>query len=304
MKKNLYIIIASVLFSIIIWISIALSDDYYTTLNLPINIIDFPDGYATASRIPNEVSLRIKGDGWKLLGIELGSQEFFQVSANRDSGMISVNLLNSLEDNPWISSGMLLLDISPKNIRFVVEPTVRKKVQVIPDITLNFKEGFGLAHEITISPDSVVILGPKSAIAKTENFKTKSITLNELDKKIKLNLELETERGFYALQRFVTADVDVQRIVEKTFSNIPVKISNIPNDRDLVLIPQFINCTLRGGINVLGKMDEGLISASINYLDVVRDTLGSVIPVINVPKNLQLISIKPERLKYIIKKFE
>ena len=78
----------------------------------------------------------------------------------------------------------------------------------------------------------------------------------------------------------------------------------MPNDRDIVLIPNNINCSLRGGINILGKINPNEISASIDYREIVYDTLGSIQPKIVIPKNTQLIFIKPVRLNYIIKKFQ
>jgi hypothetical protein len=83
-----------------------------------------------------------------------------------------------------------------------------------------------------------------------------------------------------------------------------VLVNNIPKDRSVVLIPNTINCSLRGGINILGKVNQNEISASINYGDIVYDTVGSVQPNIIIPENTRLVFIKPMRLSYIIKKFE
>ena len=61
MKKNLHIIILSVIFSAILWISISLSNDYYATVNVPLKLINFPTGYSTASSLPEDISVKLKG---------------------------------------------------------------------------------------------------------------------------------------------------------------------------------------------------------------------------------------------------
>ena len=53
---------------------------------------------------------------------------------------------------------------------------------------------------------------------------------------------------------------DVQRIVEKSFEGIKVVINDIPDDRNIVLIPNTIDCSLRGGINILGKITPDQIT--------------------------------------------
>ncbi|MCK7524847.1 MAG: hypothetical protein MZV64_48190 [Ignavibacteriales bacterium] len=78
----------------------------------------------------------------------------------------------------------------------------------------------------------------------------------------------------------------------------------MPQDRHIVLIPNAINCSLRGGINILGKINPNEISASIDYREIVYDTLGSVQPKIVIPQNTELVFTKPVRLNYIIKEFE
>jgi hypothetical protein len=101
----------------------------------------------------------------------------------------------------------------------------------------------------------------------------------------------------------VIVSIDVQRIVEKSFDNLLVHIVDIPKDRNVVLLPNRVYISLRGGIEVLGKIDTAQFNAYVNYREVVMDTVGSIIPHIDIPENTSLIFIKPEHLRYIIKKF-
>ena len=120
MKKNLHIIILSVIFSAILWISISLSNDYYATVNVPLKLINFPTGYSTASSLPEDISVKLKGKGWKLLGVNLSAKSDYTISVE-DSGRINVNLYNFLGENQWLSSDIEVIDITPDTLSFVVE---------------------------------------------------------------------------------------------------------------------------------------------------------------------------------------
>lgn len=303
MKKNFYIIIISVLFSLTVWISIALSDEYYSTYKLPIAIIDLPSGYTIGNNLPETISIRLKGEGWKLMSFELSSSEYFFVSVKGDSGVITANLLANVENNPWFTAGINILDITPKNIRIVVEPVVEKKLKIIPKLNLNFKEGYSLASKVVVEPDSVLFRGPSSVIKQMENYRTKEIILRNLDQKTTVLAGLEELKGFETEQKFVSITLDVQRIVENLINDIPVNVINKPANVDVVLIPNTISCTFRGGVNILGKVTLNDIIATVDYNTVIADTLGFVRPEIQSPENINLLSVKPDKLKYVIKKY-
>ena len=55
MKKNLHIIIIAFLFSVILWVSISLSNDYYATFEIPLKLVNFPSGFATGTPLPEKV---------------------------------------------------------------------------------------------------------------------------------------------------------------------------------------------------------------------------------------------------------
>lgn len=303
MKKNFYIIIISVLFSITVWVSIALSDEYYSIYKLPIAIIDLPSGYTVGNDLPETITVRLKGDGWKLMSFELGSSKFFFVSVKGDSGLITANLLNNVENNPWFTAGINILDITPKSLRIVVEPIAEKKLKIIPELNLDFKEGYSLASKVSVQPDSILVRGPTSVIRRMETFRTKEITLKNLDQKTTFLAELEELRGFETEQKFVSITLDVQRIVENSVSDIPVNVINKPVNVDVILIPNTISCTFRGGVNILGKVTLTDIIATVDYNTVISDTLGFVRPEIQSPENINLLSVKPDKLKYVIKKY-
>lgn len=302
MKKNFHIVIIAFLFSSILWVSITLTEEYYSTYRVPVRIVNTPYGYTLASELPSEISIKLRGIGWRLTGIGIGSESHFNVSARNDSGRISANLYANLVENPWLSSDVSVIDISPDTVSFIVERITSKKLKVIPDVDLTFKTGFGLAGEVKVVPDSVVVFGPKSLISELHHISTKKVNLNALDNLTKIKLAFDNDI-FTTNIAIVEVTLDVQRIVDKEIENIKIEVIDVPEDRDVVLLPNTINCLVKGGINVLGKLSASDFSASVHYRDVLLDTIGTVAPEIKLPENVEVVSRKPDRLRYIIRKF-
>ena len=303
MKKNLNIIIIALVFSAILWISITLSDEFYSTINLPVRVIDAPAGYTVSTDLPENISVKLKGIGWRLTGISFGSESYFNVSAKNDSGMVLSNLYANIINNPWLTSDVSVIDISPDTVSFVIEIITSKKLPVVPDVFIDFKTGYGLSTKLTLTPDSVNVSGPESLINSLESIKTQSIKLSQLDSQTKVKASFENSKLVTDVP-FVEIFLDVQRIVDKTVDNIRVEVIDVPADRDVVLIPNSISCLVKGGINILGRLTENDFRAYVHYRDVLLDSLGTVQPIIEFPENIEIITQRPDRLRYIIKKFD
>ena len=97
MNKKLNIFLASFIFSVILWGSISLSDIYYTNIDVKLTLTNFPKGYTTGSILPDELKIRVKGEGWRLVSINVGPETEFKVSVGDDSGWHHINLYNYLD---------------------------------------------------------------------------------------------------------------------------------------------------------------------------------------------------------------
>jgi hypothetical protein len=304
MKNKIGIILFSVLFSILIWGSITLSEQYFSYNDFNIKVINQPTGYTCSIINPTNVSVKLKGQGWQLLSLSVATKTDYFVSADNDSGNIRLDLFSEISENPWIGSKFNVVEITPKIVSLYVEKIKFKKLKVEPDTDLAFSDGYGLAAPIKIYPDSIVVAGPQTILEKKSSIKTDIVSLSSLDRRMKIIADIEDIQGIQTERNNVELTIDVQRIVEKSFKDIKVEITDIPDDRDIVLIPNTIECSLRGGINILGKITPEQITASVKYSDIVYDTLGSIQPKVNLLENTQLVFIKPSRLNYVIKKFD
>jgi hypothetical protein len=196
-----------------------------------------------------------------------------------------------------------VINISPDTLSFFVEKIASKKVKIIPNLNLNFRNGYGLASKIIVTPDSTIISGPASYVRNMKSVPTESTEFNDLSDKIVEQISLKDIPGMTYKNKYISVSLDVQKIVDKNFNNLLVKIVDVPRDRNVILLPNRISIAVRGGIDILGRMDTTQFNAFVNYRDVVLDTLGSVVPHIKMPENTSLLFIKPERLRYIIKKY-
>ena len=303
MRKKLNIFLASIIFSIVLWGSISLSDFYYTNIDVKLSLVNFPNGYTTGSALPQKVKLRVKGQGWRLVSLNVGPEAEFIVSVSNDSGSQVISLYDYLESNRWLLSDVDIISIQPDSLRFYVERVISKKLSIEPDLDLEFKPGYDLASNIILNPDSVMVFGPASFLKPMKGIKTEFKPLGPLDSRTETEVGLPFINGFSFDANLIEVILDVQKIVDKQFDNVQVDVLDIPQGKEVVLLPNKIALNIRGGIEILGKLEEKQFRAYLNYQELVQDTTGSVTPELELPKNVTLQYLKPERLRYIIRSF-
>ena len=303
MKNNIHIIIISFLFSVVLWISVSLSNDYYSTFSIPLKLVDFRQGLTSGSKIPRDISVKVKGKGWKLVAAKIGAEPAFTVTVNGDIGNKNINLYNYLSENQWLSSDLEVIDITPDTLSVNIEKITSKRLKVIPDFDISFRQGYGIASKISVAPDSVVVYGPLSELKKMSSIQTENIRLSDISDKIARRVDLKNIQGMTYKENNVFVTIDVQRIVDRIIENVQVDVLDVPRDREVVLLPNKISISVRGGIDILGRLTNDQFKAHVNYRDVVLDSLGLISPKIKYPENISIQYIKPELLRYVIKKF-
>jgi len=302
-RKKINIFTASVIFAVILWGSISLSDIYYTNVDVKLRLTNLPHSYTTGSPLPEKIKLRVKGQGWRLVFINVGPETEFRVSVGGDSGRHNLNLYNYLESNRWLLADVEIINIYPDSIKFFVERIISKKLPVTSGFDLEFKPGYGLASDIIYKPDSVIVSGSFSIIKNMREIKTTYKSLSALDSKTETDVSLPGLNGFNYSANLIEVVLDIQRIVDKQFENITVDVIDIPPRKEVVLLPNKIGFNVRGGIEILGKLKPEQFRAYVRYPFLVQDTTGSVTPVLEMPKNVTLQYLKPERLRYVIRSF-
>jgi YbbR domain-containing protein len=303
MKPNLVTIILSSVFAILLWVFVSFSDEYTTTITVPIKFSNFKDGYTIQYQSDTEVTLTLKGEGWVLAQITMGPKSSFKISTDNKVGKQVINLNDALSNNPWITSSVQVVRIDPAQINYIIERISYKSVPIIPNISIGTKENYGLVSEVKLEPDTVRISGPKSIMKKLNAVITKSIVFEDLDEKVRQKVELEPINHITYENNKCVLSFDIQKIVDKSFEDVPVEVKDVPPSRELLLFPSKITVTLRGGIKMLGTLKADAIHAYVKFQNAFRDTLGVIQPTIEIPEYTKISNVEPETLEYIIKQY-
>jgi len=303
MKKTIIPISFIIILSIILWGSVSLSGDFVSSITIPIQITNTPDNYTLGNITHKEVTIRLKGKGWELARVGLAGGEDFLVSANKKIGKIRANLRNHVEINPWLTSSFQILDISPAIVEYEIDKMITKKVNIKHNGLIEFRSGFGFASAIELTPNEVEISGPASLLQNIDTVKTDSLKLNNIAEDVNVDIKLAHIDHATFNQNVFKLSFTVQKIVDKSFDELPVEIRNVPSTKGLSLFPSKVNVVLRGGINILGRITNDSIKVYIDFWSVMRSEDDVVEPIIEIPSYTTIVDVRPKKLEYVIKQY-
>ncbi|MFA8341933.1 MAG: CdaR family protein [Rhodothermaceae bacterium] len=303
MKRKGITIILIALFATILWGFVSLSEEYFYKIKAKIRFVDLPEGYDIASVTSDEIEISLRGKGMDLFAITLGPDRTFNIPLDATSEEQQIALKNMLDYNTWLSSNLQIDEFSPANLKFKLDQISSKLVPVDPNLLINYKEGSGLTSEIEITPDSVLVTGPKSIIEKISKVETNLKEFEDIDGIINEKITLKKIDKVQFDKNELNINFEAQQIVDKVFRSIPVETQGVPKSRELQLFPGRVDVVLRGGIKILGALSEEELSAYVNFRQALIDTTGSLEPRINIPNHTIFIRSIPNRLEYIIKRY-
>lgn len=303
MKKKIITISFIALLSVVFWGIVAMSQDYIATIKVRVVFTDLPKNYSVGYTSLTESYLQVKGKGWELAKLTVGSYTDFYVSVHKRAGRQKKDLGDFIESNQWLFPSMQILQISPSQIEFEIDRVNSKVVKISNNFKLNFKPGFDSTSQVILNPSTVEIFGSNLLLQSIDSITTSVQEFNDLSETISTYLQLKEIPGVrYSVNR-IKLDVEVQKIVEKSFTAIPIEVRNVPAAKELIMYPSKLDIVLRGGINKLGRLTNDSIKVVVDYWEALKEEGGKVEPEIIVPNFTKVISAEPKKLEYIIKQY-
>lgn len=303
-SKRYHIVVASVLFAVLMWVSVNLGYEYQMTKQIPLVITGLSEKTALKHPIPKTLAVRIRGTGWRLVSAMFSGEERCVLHVGHMSGTRMALTDIDLKDQIRIAEGIVPTDISPDTLIIEIEQYGERKVRVVPEVDISYPDGYGVIGEPVVLPESVLIGGALSVIKDIESWPTKMVRLTNLRESVAMDVDLAepSDQSAQPLERSVRLSIHVQPFAEKTFVGVPVVATAVPLNREVIFIPPRVDITVRGGIAQLATLAVDDFQVSVNYEALLADTLGTATPSIASPPSVRVIQRRPERVQFIIRK--
>lgn len=243
--SNWKAIVLSILAASVFWIFQSLNKNYSTNLSYPI-AFDYPaEHYVIMEKLPDEVQINISGIGWnifrKSFSLTLNPLRVYLENPASTSKLIGAGLLANINDQlPDFQVNYVISDTLYLNIESKISRTFDLSID---SLAIDLKNNFKIISRISISPDSVIISGPKSIISQLPTVLPLDIGNNNIDDSFDESVTLQVRGYQQSLLTKSSEDINVQFEVEEYVTvSYKAKLTELEDiDSDIYAIDSTVN---------------------------------------------------------------
>jgi hypothetical protein len=230
-KRNWKAVVLCVFAATVFWFFNALNKSYTTNISFPL-AFDYPEeGYIPIRPLPREVRINVTGVGWNLFRRSVGIKvPPLVIPMERPSEIKKIvgSTLPALFANQL--EGFEINFVLTDTLYIAIEPRVTRWMDIQLDTpSILFREGYGLAGPVKVSPDSIFIEGPFKLIRQLSEPHELKLTQRNIDEDFSEEVEVKflNEELVRRNPPVVTVEFAVDKLVEVQ-DTIKVELLHIP----------------------------------------------------------------------------
>ncbi|MCS6808270.1 MAG: hypothetical protein RML40_06400 [Bacteroidota bacterium] len=291
-----------------LWLYASMREEYTTVIDVPLEI-RLPAGKTLETEVQTAIRVQVQGPGWQLISHFLSSavrcivylsERQLAVRAEEPSSLLLSR--QALVQAIQAPVGIKIQRVMTDSIPVLVGSTVEKRVPVRPVLYLQVREGFILAQSPTTVPDSITIRGSRTMLQRISHWNTAPIRLRDVYEPMRIQTSLsDTLYGVvYVPQVSVVVTVSIQQMAEMKLEDIPVQITGAPARHSLLMRPQHVDITVRGGINTVAALTPEHVHVALEYNDASTTTTGTLRPRVTIAvPGLRVIDVQPQFIRCV-----
>lgn len=305
-NKRLSTYVFFVFISFAFWLLTMMSKTHETTLFVPISYINYPEDMVEIKAPLESVKVRVKTTGISIVLFHLFNHNSLILNytvANSqpiDNGKNLFWIMNSKRNEVMrvLSSSMEIMAITPERVIVPFTRKTKKEVPVILNAEINYKQGYWLANDITVSPSSVVLYGEQAVLDTITGIETVFLQLKELDKNYISNISLVIPDALGCKSKAVSVEIYAEPFIEEVVVR-EVEVRNLPRGYSMKLFPREVSVTLRLPKDQYQLLKGNLFKLYIDAASLKEQELLEI-HYDNLLANVKIQRIFPNYLEYLL----
>jgi hypothetical protein len=303
-RKKLPVFVLFVFISTILWLLIKLSGDYSIGLSLPVNYEEIPSEKLLAEVNDPNLKFTINSRGFVILKVKYFSkvraatlslaQIPYRKRSQTEYYINTNNLREYLARAYRINETDIFFDDT--ELRFMLEDLHAKRVPVIAELNISYKQEFLNYANPVILPDSVVIYGSSQVLDTIYSIRTSKLQLTDVAYDINTTLGLIHNHNIRVVPNTVDLMVDVERFTETSLT-LPITKPNVrPGIRTF---PENVTASFLVSLKDYPYIQPSDFEIGIDTAGLYKNRPTLKVEIISYPKVIQNLRIEPSSVEYI-----
>lgn len=290
--------------AVLFWFAVVTENIYEYDIDVPIIAVNVPEGKILANELAQKARVRFEGRGRALLRLMFSREAYLILDLSNVRRRHAFALQRQMVHAPRGGLELAALQILyPDTVWVRFTNLLEKPVRPFADVKINTMPGYTVIPPFRFDPDSIVISGPEDIVRRIDSVMTEHKEFDNVQKNIEARLRLQPfpeSRHIKLSGQTVQFHADVEKLIEVTLQEIPVRVYNVPRHLKITPLPSTLSLTVEGGEKLLLHLKKENIVAYIDYTRI-RDTDAAGHPAyIQTPEGVRYRDVKPALFKLII----
>jgi YbbR domain-containing protein len=246
-----------------LWFAVAGEQTVERSLRVPLELRNRPDHLELVEDPPATVEVRVRGASGLLSRLSPADVVAEVDLATARPGRRFFSLTRAQVRAPF---GVDVVDVTPGTISLRFEPTLVRRVPLVPVVDGDPAEGY-VAGAVSVIPDTVEIAGPESAVLRLKEANTEPVSVTGARRTIHEAVAVGLPDPSLRLTSPSNAAVTVQiepMPVDRLVTQVPVHIRNAVRGLPAEALPAEVAVTVRGPKDVVDALRPDSIAAFVD----------------------------------------
>ncbi|WP_258848531.1 CdaR family protein [Polaribacter sp. WD7] len=286
-----------------------MSKEYVTTTEVPIAYINIPQNLLLQKQPKKTIEITVKASGFKISMLNL-RKKVIDIELNTLSKkntntyyVLTRNYFSKIKNQ--LADGVTLQQIEIDTLFLSLGSLQSKKLVVVPNYKINYHIGYDLSEAIAISPDSILVSGPKNQIEQLQEIQLEPFELSNVKENFSKEIHIAKPKKLSNLRfetEIVTLKGKVEKFTEGTI-NVDFEIINVPKDFNITTLVKSISLTFIVSLSDFNKVNEDSFKVECDYNISLTNNLNYLVPkIVRKPSFVKSIKFVPSKIDYLIQK--
>jgi hypothetical protein len=307
-KRRVKLFLVFLLCSSLAWFISNLGEQYTNNATFDIYYGSTPDSLLLNSVSKKNIKVRLRASGFQFLMFGFKHKtvmvDLSELEKKGSKYFVSPLTYRSQIEGQ-LSRFITVEDMDKDTLFFDFQKLYKKKIPVIPKVTIDLEQNYLMDKSYTLQPDSITVLGPKKEIDTLTGVTTQTLVLprstSDISKELKLNLPDNLKNIKYSHHN-VTLSAKIFKFSEKVFE-VPVEVVNVPEGVGIRTFPEMVSVLCRGRLSSIKELSVTDFVVTADYAGI-RDQNENVLDLklTKKPDSVNVVQLRENKVEFILKR--
>jgi len=282
-----------------------LAKDYETTLTVYPKVRNSLSASVYVDAADNNLQLQIKAPGFFILRKKFTRNNSVSIdlkSSEKEASelkLTTISLKEKIADN--FDKTVQITSIHPETIYYTLSGNISKKVPVVANFNITFKNEYRQNAPVQFSPDSVIVRGAQANIDSIKQIVLPFHKYDNVDKTIEDIASIVAPENVLIEPLRVKYKIPVARCTAGSVS-VPIRVVNAPSNSTLVLLPSAIEVKYLVPVKEYTSVNSSDFAVEVDFKET-NNSLNRRIKVnlVKNPSEVFDIKIEPAFVEFLIR---